>query len=445
MLSSLKALAVAVDELAAKGLVEPTEAASALTLAGVSSRDLASLLPLLSELSWSFQVVDVAGEIAEGGSFTPDYEPFVVTLRKPDQGDALQVITICGFKAFLLGEHKEQVWEIVRLEASFSTMAISFLPWGSSRIFAPAQPTKSPRELVRDHRIPPRAPADIRVWILRSPPSERLWNDEVFQAFADLSAQSLMRALAGEITSDGSLVFRGPPRAQLGAPQHGAAEEMGLAGYKGLLAAVAWVYENGMEAEQRHGLFVAEFGRIHPTETSAAVAFGQVASNVLEGARLAYQLSLSDLTREAVKAQGDLRKVVADDAAKLADNTRQVVTAVAASFATCLGLLAAKLATTTPSWVLQAVALIAAVYVMATVASGWIFMSVQGEMRRKWRSRLYRFIPESDYEAMVMEPARRSELMYKIAAVAGALVAILAVLIVFAATTNVGASLLMLI
>lgn len=146
-----------------------------------------------------------------------------------------------------------------------------------------------------------------------------------------------------------------------------------------------------------------------------------------------------------MKVQGDLRKVVADDAAKLADNTRQVVTAVAATFATSVGLVAAKLTTSTPSWVLQAVAVIGGVYVLATVASGWIFMNVQADMRRKWRSRLYRFIPESDYEAMVIEPARRSEIMFRVTALAGAIVAILAVVVVFAATTNVGSSLLMLI
>lgn len=294
MTSSLKALAVAVDELAAKGLVAPSETARALTIAGVSSLDLSTLRSLLSDLRWPFDVVDAAGERADEGSLTPDYEPFIVTLDKPDQSGTLQVMTLEGFRSFLLQERHESVWEVVRLDASFSSMAVNFLPWRSSGIFAPAQLTKSPRDLVRDQSIPPRAPVDVRNWIVRALPSEQLWEDEVFKVFADLSSQSLMRALAGEIKQDGSLVFRGPPRAHLEAPQQGSVKQMGLAGYKSLVAAASWVYENGVEAEQRHGLFVAEFGRTHPIEKRAAVAFSQNAANVLEGARLAYQLSLSE-------------------------------------------------------------------------------------------------------------------------------------------------------
>jgi hypothetical protein len=240
-----------------------------------------------------------------------------------------------------------------------------------------------------------------------------------------------MRALASEIKNDGDLVFTGPPRTQLDAPRIGAGNELKLNGYNDLLAAAAWVYENVTEAEQRHGLFAAEFGRTHPpAEAETAAVFAAIAANVLEGARLAYQLSLSDLTREAIKAQGDLRKAVADDTAKLADNARQVVTAVAAALATCIGLVAAKVGTTTPHWLLAVVAFLAGVYVCVVVATGWVFMSVQRDMRQKWRSRLYRFIPKPDYDAMVVDPAGRAEAMFTVSAIAGGVVATFAIVII---------------
>ena len=58
-------------------------------------------------------------------------------------------------------------------------------------------------------------------------------------------------------------------------------------------------------------------------------------------------------------------------------------------------------------------------------------MNIQKDMRQKWRSRLYRFIPEPDYEAMVIAPAGRAEAMFVVTAIAGGVIAIFAVMISF--------------
>lgn len=430
MLLSLRALAVAVDGLGARGLATITETPAALTVAGLAANNAQTLVPLLTALNWPFQFVDSAGEGADPAQLSADYAPFIATVDKPAAEGALLVVTLAGFRAFLSEERSDPVWQIATLTSAFATMATDVRPWNSVEIFSPAAPTKSPRELVRENNVPPLAPADIRTWMLRGPASAEQWADSAFQAFADLSARALMRALAGEIKRDGSLLFKGPPHTQLDAPASGAAQDLELKGFNDLRDAAAWIYENGVEAERRHGLFVAELGATHPPIATAALAFARVAANVLQGARLAYQLSLSDLTREAIKAQGDLRKAVADDTAKLTDNTRQVAAAVAAALATSVGLIAAKIGTTTPHWVIQIVALVAGLYVAAVIVSGWIFMTVQQDMRGKWRSRLYRFVPDPDYKAMVLDPASRAEGMFTIAAVAGAIIAVLALVVV---------------
>ncbi len=172
------------------------------------------------------------------------------------------------------------------------------------------------------------------------------------------------------------------------------------------------------------------FGRTHPPYATAGLAFKNVTDSVLSGARLGYQLSLSELTREAIKAQGDLRKTIADDTAKLADNTRQVATAVAAALATSVGLVAAKLGTSTPGWVISTGATLAAVYAASVIASGWIFMNVQRELRLKWRTRLYRFVPDDEYRAMVTDPAKISEKMFRVSAIAGGIITFGAMFIV---------------
>lgn len=429
MLSSLRALAVAVDGLEAQRFATITETTAALTVAGLSAESARGLIPLLSALDWPCVVVDAAGEVAEAAQLSADYAPFIITVEKPAADGVLQVITLAGFRAFLNRGQADPHWQIAGLMVPFSTLVSDIRPWGSVEIFSPALPTKSPRALVRENNVPPRAPADIRPWLLRGPAEREQWADPVFLTFADLSSQALMRALAGEIKTDGSLVFRGPPHTQLDAPGPEGAQILGLAGLNILRECAAWVYEDRVEAERRHGLFVAEFGATHPAIATAASAFARVASNVLQGAKLAYQLSLSDLTREAIKAQGDLRKAVADDTAKLADNTRQVAAAVAAALATSVGLIAAKIGTATPDWVIQTAALIVVLYVSAVIISGWIFMTLQQDMRRKWRSRLYRFVPDADYKAMVLDPARRAEAMFGVAAIAGSVIASLALLV----------------
>lgn len=179
MLSSLRALAVAVDGLSAHGVATLTETPSALTIAALGAAEVAQLSPLLTALGWSFETVDGAGERADIDALTEDCAPFIVTVEKPSQAAALQVVTMAGLEAFLLQEREDVVWEVATLATPFATMAADFLPWGSTGIFSPAPTTKSPRQLVRDHNAPPRAPGDIRVWMPRVPASEQLWGDPV--------------------------------------------------------------------------------------------------------------------------------------------------------------------------------------------------------------------------------------------------------------------------
>ena len=220
MALSPKALAVAVDGFAARGLATITETPLALTVSRLRAEETIELNRLLSDFGWPFQIVDRANERAERATLTDDYAPFIVTVEKP-LGKVLGVLTSPGLVSFLLQGQPDEVWEVATLGVPFSTMGISFMPWGASALFAPAPPTKNPRLLVRDHTAHATVTSDIRRWLLREPADSRLWDEPIFQPFADLSAQALMRALSGEIESDGRLMFKGPPRIQLEAPKEG--------------------------------------------------------------------------------------------------------------------------------------------------------------------------------------------------------------------------------
>src|SRR3546814_18283135 len=98
----------------------------------------------------------------------------------------------------------------------------------------------------------------------------------------------------------------------------------------------SWVYEDIASTEQRHALFAAEFARSVSREEPIGKAFWAAGRDVLEGSRLAFQLSQSNLSREAIKAQGDLRRAIADDMSKAAEGTRSLSGAVAHALATGL-------------------------------------------------------------------------------------------------------------
>src|SRR3546814_5376266 len=111
-------------------------------------------------------------------------------------------------------------------------------------------------------------------------------------------------------------------------------QELDLEGYRNLQAAVSWVYEDIASTEQRHALFAAEFARSVSREEPIGKAFWAAGRDVLEGSRLAFQLSQSNLSREAIKAQGDLRRAIADDMSKEAEGRSSPSGSVAVGIAT---------------------------------------------------------------------------------------------------------------
>src|SRR3546814_1640596 len=146
----------------------------------------------------------------------------------------------------------------------------------------------------------------------------------------------------------------------LALPKNDLVQELDLEGYRNLQAAVSWVYEDIASTEQRHALFAAEFCRSVSREEPIGKAFWAAGRDVLEGSGLACQLSQSNLSREAIKAQGDLRRAIADDMAKAAEGTRSLSGAVAVAIATAITVVAARSTGAAEPWVLSLVAVVVA-------------------------------------------------------------------------------------
>lgn len=73
---------------------------------------------------------------------------------------------------------------------------------------------------------------------------------------------------------------------------------------------------------------------------------------------------------------------------------------------------------------LASIAAIVALYLIAVTLSGWQYLTLQKRLRAQWRQRLYRFIPNEDYIAMVTTPAKQAERPYHFIGVIGLLIAV---------------------
>jgi uncharacterized membrane protein len=120
-------------------------------------------------------------------------------------------------------------------------------------------------------------------------------------------------------------------------------------------------------------------------------------------------MSIAEVGKETLKSLADLRKSVTEDTSKVTEGTRQLAAAVAGALALGFGLIAARLTTTTPRWLLVTVMVIVVLYVLTIVFSGYDFIRLQRTLRKQWQSRLYRFLPQSEYDVMVAQPTAHAE------------------------------------
>jgi hypothetical protein len=213
---------------------------------------------------------------------------------------------------------------------------------------------------------------------------------------------------------------------------------MSPAGFASLQVAARWVFQTDREVETRHGLLTAELARTNVGSSDAALLFENGSAPALEGAKIALQLGLHKLSLDSLKAMADLRKAVADETAKLSDTTRQLATAVAGALFAGIGIIAARLtlAISGPGIVaaILIIGMVLCAYVAAVIISGVQFVSIQRDLRSQWRERLYRFLPEAEYESMVSSPAAKSEKAFKTAAVISGVLAGLLLCAVVAVT-----------
>ena len=426
-MSNLDRLAETLDRWVASSPVSITETPTRLRVNQLDGVQALELVAMIDRIGWvGCEISDRGGEIPRD-LLTTAATGVSVEVDKPDAPDGVErILTRTAFAAALARDSLASRLWVHGLPGAVSTLTARISPWEDPTAEVPTEAPADPRRVVRFFKPPTGAQRDLGRWLLREPDAG-LPDGEVFAVWRTQAAVALSGALANEVDTDGVLLFRGPPVSRF-RPE--ASADLTSADFTNLQIAAAWVYQNARELENRHGLMAAEITR-NASRDGDLRDLGDVTRPAYEGARIAYNFGVNQQSKDTLKALSDLRKAVMDETAKLSETTRSLATAVSSAVFGAIGLVVARL-TLAPNNRLVPVAavivgLVLAAYVATVIASGLHYLALQRDLRREWRPRLYKFLIDADYEALITQPVARAERGYILAAWAGGVLTLLLV------------------
>lgn len=410
------------------------EAERSVAVSRLESQTVAELVQFAEALDWPVHIFDAADSEWTAATIDEAFGPFRVVIDKPEgPANVLRLLTNIGFGEWLARDDARSHWQVARLTRTIAAQGLRVTDWDADAcepIVDIAQ--RSPRTLVREYHGQRSVPRSLARWLLSEDGGGTL-EDESASVWARAAARNLVLALPDEYDSERQMLrFKGPPRLDLQLPANqDVVEVLGDDGFATLQSALRWVFEVERETEMRHILLATEVARCGGSGEQALPFLRENLAAAFEGARTAYQIQLAGLSSDTLKSLAELRKSVTDETAKVIEATRQIIAAVAGALAVGVGLIAARITTTTTPWLIAIVMVIAAIYVAITIHSGVSFMRLQREVRLQWQPRLYRFLSSHDYASLVGNPAGKAEAMLKMAAMLGGLAVVLTAAAIF--------------
>lgn len=392
-----------------------TEGNTTLIVSDLAADAARSIAQAASAAAWAITLFDSAGGETEVEDGDEAFGPFRAELVKPlpqehDQTATLYVVTEAGFRAFLDNGHPASRWYVLGLLKPFNTRARAYSDWGLDENYVESQATKSPRLLVKESADIRSVPEDVRHWLLAEG-HELDEADLLHIVWATNAFDALSRCFANEIdTTGGKLSFKGPPKLNLTLPEaDDGVKQITLVDFKVVQDAAVWVFDNAREAEVKHILLSAEIARSGRADGEALQYFRENLAAALDCAKIAYQMAISEITKDTLKSLGDLRKAVTEETSKATEATRQAIAAISTALTVGLGLIVARLMLQINPYLISLVMAVAFGYTTLNVMSGRKFINIQRQLRQDWQSKLYRFLSAAEYKKMVADPIEQAE------------------------------------
>lgn len=431
---SINELGQLIDELVSSHSAYVQESVTSVVISNLSFDALNKIADACDSLGWELKTFDGAEEEYVVGEADKDMGPFRVVVEKTAAPvDTLQILTLEGFSYFLNNGDSNSKWWVAALSECIITRSNVLCSWGDLFSFESLPNTKNPRSLVREHTNNRVVPSDVGLWILRDPTTKFTYS-AAFSIWLNASIRALSRSLASEIDADsGALKFNGNIKISIKFPsmEDDLSNKFDAEKFHKFQSAVLWVFDHSRETESKHILLATEIARNSDIECDFSYCLGDQISSSLDSAKIAYQMMMSDLSKDTIKVLGDLRKAITEETAKVTDAVRQLVAGVSAALAVGFGLIAARVTTNANPWLINAVMLIVFAYVTVIIFSGFQFVLIQRQLRRDWQPKLYRFLPDTDYKKMVADPAAKTERTFMVAALISIVAVIVVTLVVF--------------
>lgn len=404
----MKALGTFVDWLSERhaGHVSETHAPG-ITIDGLSSEHAEQLRELVAQTGWGGSLVDAVGDEFPAGRTSEGVAPFALAFNKPVVPGEVVFVSTRAFGEWLMAPTDARVVRVATCESAFRTEA--FLVGSASTLAAEHEQRarKSPRRVVRDLSGTNLVPVDLCPLLLADgSPMPR--GDVAFEEWLARVSVQAAACVANEVHAERSMEFSGPPRVALACPNPGTDIEL-IDWFEPLQEVARWVYDLDREVELRHRLFTQEFARLAFGESLVPDAIRKSAAAALEGSRIAYAFHLQEISKDALKGLTDLRKAVSEDIQKLFEATRQLSLGAAGALFYAAGLLVARLTTPLPELLYGALVLLGFAYIGLIVLINGRAVLYQRHLRDLWRSKLYRFLTDAEFAALVQTPTVRAE------------------------------------
>lgn len=353
-------------------------------------------------------------------------EKYRISLRFTSPDTTPHILTPEGWRSFLFNERTLSSARVVRLafiNTGFETRAFSVEPWVNVPFAVDLQDQKrindtGPRRQVRCQTPDLMAPIRIEPWILVGSAPD---NCQAIIIWQKVSAQMIAKSLPNELYKESDVpkvgLYGQPPRRL----DFGSFELNEIL-FKALQEAAAWLYLEGDDVEVRHTFLSAELARAWTPGISFCAGLSSRLSGALDSARLVYKAHLRAGSKDIIKALADLRKTLSDEVQKLLQQSRDLSGAVWRDVAIAIGVLGIRIAmdsvkASSTTFGFAIIYFLVAVYICVSyrisIATNNKFLDIVETARKSWRTKLYAFLDDDDYQTLADKPLTDAVTAYR--------------------------------
>ena len=372
-----------------------------------------------------------------------------ITIISDELPGILRLFTLEGWRSFLLEDpglcQYHRIYALFINEA-FETQQWKVAPWkkmlpDESESDVPTQTASVTKSIIRCFSTDFLPPDTIAPWILISgdtviDESMRLWESLACRELLKCFVNELFAAEIKKVGLSGK-----PPRKIPFGEEHAA-----LPAFDVIQETAKWIFLEGNETELKHTFLSSELAREWPEGVTFCEGIVYRLSPALESARLLYKAHIRTGGKDTLKSLGDLRKSLTEDTQKILQQSRDLSSTLWKDMALVISTLILRysleaLKASGPQKVYAlafcALALYIAISYGMSVYINRNALSLLEKNRTIWRSKLYGFLDEQDYQELAGLPIKAAIRSYhRVERITSAIVLILVTLLLTAAASE---------